>query len=331
LWGMFGDAAAPMNPHGSQASEAWAAGHVGSNAVYVGVIDEGVMRHADLAANLWVNRAEIAGNRKDDDRNGYVDDVSGWDFDAGNNTVYDGVADDHGTHVAGTIGAVGGNAIGVAGINWKVTIIPVKFMGAGGGTLANAIKSIDYLIALKKKQGINLVAINASWSGGGFSQLLLDAINRAGDAGILFVAAAGNGGADALGDNNDVTPSYPSNYECTKGGTRGWDCVIAVSAISHTGDSPAFSNFGAAKVDLAAPGASIMSTVPSSTGTSTYALYNGTSMAAPHVTGAAALYASTHLTATAPQIKAAIMANAVPTPSQAGRSVTGGRLNVSRF
>src|SRR5204862_4054469 len=141
----------------------------------------------------------------------------------------DGTQDDHGTHVAGTIGAVGGNASGVAGMNWTVTMIPAKFLGRRGGTTANAIKALDYLIDLKSRYGINLVATNNSWGGGGFSQALLEAINRGGNAGILFIAAAGNGGSDGVGDNNNTTPNYPSNYVCQS--TSG-DCVIAVAAIT---------------------------------------------------------------------------------------------------
>jgi subtilisin family serine protease len=321
LWGM-------ANQFGSGADQAWAAGHVGNDQVYVGIIDEGVMPHADLGANLWTNPEEIAGNHIDDDGNGFVDDVHGWDFDGNNATVYDGTQDDHGTHVAGTIGAVGGNFSGVAGVNWYVTMIPVKFLGRRGGTTANAVKAIDYLIDLKSRHQINLVATNNSWGGGGFSQSLLSAINRGGNAGILFVAAAGNGGNDGVGDNNDTTANYPSNYVCQ---SLSGDCVIAVAAITSSGARASFSNYGATTVDLAAPGAAIISTVPGKGGASSYASYSGTSMATPHVTGAAALYASTHPGVTAAEIKAAILAAAKPTPSMAGRSVTGGRLNVSGF
>ena len=328
LWGMYGAATSPANAFGSGAGQAWAAGHVGDNNVYVGIIDEGVMPHDDLAVNVWSNPGEIAGNSVDDDGNGYVDDVRGWDFDGNDNTTYDGSQDDHGTHVAGTIGAVGGNAMGVAGVNWAVTMIPAKFLGRRGGTTANAVKALDYLIDLKTRYNINLVATNNSWGGGGFSQALLNAINRGGDAGILFIAAAGNGGSDGVGDNNDTTASYPSNYVCA--GANG-DCVIAVAAITSTGAKSGFSNYGATTVDLGAPGSAITSTVPSKKGTSAYASYSGTSMATPHVTGAAALYASTHPGASAAAIKAAILGSVTPTASMAGRTTTGGRLNVSSF
>jgi subtilisin family serine protease len=280
-----------------------------------------------LAVNVWTNPGEIPNNRIDDDGNGYVDDVRGWDFANNDNTTYDN-GDDHGTHVAGTIGATGGNGVGVAGVNWNITMIPAKFLGRNGGTTANAIKAIDYLIDLKARYGLNLVATNNSWGGGGFSQGLLDAINRSGNAGILFIAAAGNGGSDGVGDDNDAVANYPSNYVCS---SSNGDCLIAVAAITSSGAKASFSNYGKNNVDLGAPGVAILSTVPGRRNSSDYASYSGTSMATPHVTGAAALYASTHPGASAADIKAAILNAAIPTPSLAGRTVTGGRLNVSGF
>lgn len=330
LWGMYGDSTYPANAYGSQAGEAWNAGRTGSNTVYIGVIDEGVMHnHQDLAANMWVNPYETA-DGLDNDGNGYIDDVRGWDFNGNNNTTYDGAADDHGSHVAGTLGAVGGNAAGVAGMVWNVKIISAKFLGSRGGTLANAIRAIDYLTDLKARHGLNIVATNNSWGGGGYSQLLLDAINRGGDAGILFVAAAGNGGADLKSDNNDVVANYPSNYVC-KTPTRNWNCVIAVAALTNTGALASFSNYGVNTVDLAAPGVSIYSTVPGRKNSSSYGAMSGTSMATPHVTGAVGLYAAMHPDATPEQIRAAILAATIPTPALAGKTVTGGRLNVSGF
>jgi subtilisin family serine protease len=318
LWGMYGDTSSPANQYGSQAAEAWANGQTCSSTVYVGVIDEGIMiGHPELAPNIWANLREIPGNGIDDDGNGYIDDVNGWDFAGNDNTVYDGTQDDHGTHVTGTIGAVGGNGAGVAGLCWNVTVISAKFLGRNGGTTANAIKAIDYLNDLKSRQGLNLVATNNSWGGGGFSQALKGAIDRAGAAGILFVAAAGNSSV-----NNDASPHYPSSYVSEN--------IIAVASITSTGALSSFSNYGATTVDLGAPGSGIWSTVPGRRGPS-YASYSGTSMATPHVTGAAAMYAAAHPGATAAQIKAGILSSVVPTPSLNGKTVTGGRLNVSGF
>jgi subtilisin family serine protease len=323
LWGMTGG----TGSFGSGAAQAWAGDHTGDGRVYVGIIDEGVMPHADIADNLFTNEFDPL-DGIDNDGNGLVDDTNGWDFDGNNRTVYDGTQDDHATHVAGTIGAVGGNAMGVAGVNWHVTMIPAKFLGRRGGTTANAVKAVDYITDLKTRHGYNIVATNNSWGGGGFSQALLSAINRGGDAGILFIAAAGNGGNDGVGDNNDAVANYPSNYVCD---SSNGDCVIAVAAITSGGAKASFSNYGANTVDLGAPGAAIYSTVPGKAGASAYASYSGTSMATPHVTGAAALYAATHPLASAAQIKTAILNNTIATASMAGRSVTGGRLNVSGF
>ncbi len=321
LWGMYGDASSPANQYGSQAAEAWAAGTDGSRSVYVGIIDEGVQfTHPDLDANAWVNSFDPV-DGVDNDANGYVDDIHGWDFAGNNNSVYDGGrkgnADDHGTHVTGTIGAEGGNGGGVVGVNWEVTYISAKFLGRLGGTTANAVKAVDYITDLKTRHGLNIVATNNSWGGGGFSQALYDAIERANAANILFIAAAGNGGADSVGDNNDTTPHYPSSYTNAN--------IIAVAAITSTGAKSGFSNYGPTSVDIGAPGSAVWST----TALNTYSSYSGTSMATPHVTGAAALYASTHSGATAAQIKSAILSSAIPTASLAGKVVTAGRLDAN--
>lgn len=323
LWGMYGDASPlKINQYGSQAGEAWNLGHTGSSTVYVGLIDEGYMyTHEDLAPNAGVNPGEIAGNKVDDDGNGYVDDLYGWDFDGNNNSVFDGVQDDHGTHVAGTIGAIGGNKKGVAGVCWSVKIINAKFLGSAGGTLLNAVKAIDYLTDLKIRHHLNLVATNNSWGGGGYSAMLQAAIERANAAGILFIAAAGN---DAR--NTELTVSYPSGYPNSN--------IIAVASITSSGTLSSFSNYALTKVDLGAPGSAIYSTVPVKSRkvtTSGYASYSGTSMATPHVTGAAALYAASSPGATASQIKNAILTSTIPTSSLSGKCITGGRLNVSGF
>jgi subtilisin family serine protease len=323
MWGVLGDALNPANQFGSQANEAWANNHTGSKTVHVGVIDEGAMyNHTDLAGQIWTNPYDPV-DGIDNDGNGYKDDIHGWDFDRNDNSTFDGADDDHGTHVSGTIGAKGGNGSGVAGINWNITIITAKFLGKRGGTTANAIKAIDYITDLKTRHGLLLPATNNSWGGGGFSQSLQNAIERANSANILFIAAAGNGGGDGKGDNNNTVANYPSNYPNAN--------VIAVAALTSTGALASYSNYGSNTVDIGAPGSGIVSTVPSRSGTSAYASYSGTSMATPHVTGGAALYAASNPGASAAAIKQAILSSAVSTPSLSGKCVTGGRLNVSGF
>jgi len=310
LWGMTGS-------FGSQASVAWGKDKIGSSTVYVGIIDEGYQyNHVDLTANAGVNTGEIPGDGLDNDGNGYIDDIYGWDFDGNNNSVYDGTGDDHGTHVAGTIGGVGGNGIGVAGVNWNVKMLSAKFLGAAGGTTANAVKAVDYFTTLKTRatNPINIIATNNSWGGGGYTQSLFDAIQRANNAGILFVAAAGNSSA-----NIDKRLSYPAAYSNAN--------IISVASITSTGALSSFSNYGAKNVDLGAPGSAIYSTLPGNT----YGTYSGTSMAAPHVAGAVALYKSINPSANAAAIKTAILNQGTTTSSLSGKTVTGKRLNVSGF
>lgn len=331
LWGMYGDATTPVNAFGSQAAEAWAAGHIGSASVVVGIIDEGVqITHPDLAANIWTNPSEQP-NGIDDDGNGKVDDIHGWDFYENNSSVYDSTGDDHGTHVAGTIGAVGGNGIGVAGVNWAVTLIPGKFLGPQGGTTEDAVEAVDYFTDLRLNRGVRIVALNNSWGGGPYSQALHDAIIRAAKADILFVAAAGNGDWRGRAVNIDANPYYPACYNTTQGTTTetaaAYDSVIAVTAIDSKGSKASFANYGATTVDLGAPGVGVLSTYPSSA----YAFADGTSMATPHVTGAIALYASTHPAATAAEIRQAILGSTIQTSSLSGKTVTGGRLNLSQI
>ncbi|HYG80171.1 MAG TPA: S8 family peptidase [Pyrinomonadaceae bacterium] len=336
LWGMYGDATTPVNQFGSQAGEAWAAGHTGSSSVYVGVIDEGIdYEHVDLAANIWTNPFDLP-DGVDNDGNGYADDTHGWDFFQDNNSVYDGArpsdyeTDLHGTHVAGTIGAPA-NGLGVVGVNWNVTMISAKFLGPDGGTIADAIAAIDYFVDLKTRHGLNIVALNNSWGGGGYSQALHDAVIRAAKANILFTAASGNGNLAGIGQNNDSKPSYPSNYNTTVGtsteSAASYDAVIAVAALTSTGALARYSNYGLTTVDIGAPGSGVWSTSPNNTLTR----LDGTSMATPHVTGGIALYASTHPGATPQQLRSAVLTTGVATSSLTNKTVTGRRLNVSSF
>jgi subtilisin family serine protease len=315
LWGMYGDGTSPSNAYGSQAGEAWV-NKTDCSSAYVGIIDEGMMfTHEDLAGNVWTNPFDPV-DGVDNDGNGYVDDLHGWDFAGNDNTIYDGSVDDHGTHVSGTVAARGGNGKGVAGVCWQVQLISAKFLGRNGGTTANAIKAVNYITDLKTRHGLNIAATNNSWGGGGYSTGLYDAIASAGAADILFVAAAGNSGV-----NIDSSPSYPASYSNAN--------IIAVAAIDSSGNLASWSNYGATGVDLGAPGVSVWSTVPNKKSQSSYSSYSGTSMATPHVTGAAALYAAGHPNSTAAAIKGAILSTTVSTASLSGKTVTGGRLNIS--
>jgi subtilisin family serine protease len=274
----------------------------------------------------------------DNDGNGYVDDTNGWDFANGDRTVYDASSDDqsngHGTHVAGTIGAIGNNSLGVAGVNWRVKLIITKYLGDDGGSSANIPRVLDYLIDLKQRHGLNIVASNNSYGGSGYSRAVCEAILRAQAANILFVASAGNNNR-----SNDSSPYYPASYTGTIGGSNNCpssapssqnsaDNVLAVAAIESNGARRSSSSWGATSVDLGAPGGSIMST--EATTLSAYGSKSGTSMAAPHVTGAVALLASKPGGASAAQIKSAIMGNTAPTSSLAGRVVSNGRLDVAK-
>lgn len=329
LWGMYSDdqpsAIGPTgttNQFGSQAEKVWNLDLTGSQDVFIGVIDQGIqVNHPDLVANVWVNPFETPADGIDNDGNGYIDDMNGWDFLNDDATVFDNVNDDfHGTHVAGTIGARGGNGVGVAGVAWNVTLISAKFLGAFGGTTEGAILAVDYLTDLKTRHGLDLPATNNSWGGGGFSQSLLDAIVRGAQADILFVAAAGNSNA-----NNDATNAYPTNYDTTQG--AGYDAVISVANITSTGAKSNTSSYGRNTVDLGAPGSNIMSTWPGST----YNAISGTSMAAPHVTGAIALYRSLFQDKTPLEIRTALLDSTTATASMANITVTGGRLDIWKF
>ena len=235
------------------APQAWERS-VGSPGVVVAVLDTGVdYRHEDLAANMWRNPGEIPGNHIDDDGNGFVDDVYGYDFAAdrsGNNDSDPMDIDSHGTHVAGTIGAVGNNGIGVCGVSWQVRLMALKAFRPDMHIYdSDCIEAIDYAVKMKSEFAVNLVAINASFGGGGEDPLQKDAIAAAGDQGIAFVCAAGNDGTDS-----DATPFYPAGYDLPS--------IVAVAATDPEDRLASFSNYGANSVDLAAPGVGILSTVP---------------------------------------------------------------------
>jgi subtilisin family serine protease len=286
------------------APEAWEI-QTGNPNFVIGVIDTGVdYTHPDLAGNIWTNPGEVAGNGIDDDGNGYIDDVRGWDFAYNDNDPMD--VDGHGTHVAGTIAGRGNNGIGVAGVAWNAKIMPLKFLNdQGSGSTSDAIAAIAYATA----QGVKLT--NNSWGGGGYNQALYDAINAAGQAGALFIAAAGNDS-----NNNDASPSYPASYNLAN--------IVSVASTTRTDSLSSFSNYGATSVDLGAPGSSIYSSVPNGG----YATYSGTSMATPHVTGAAALVWSQNPTWTAQQVKDTLMNTGDSLAALAGKTVSGKRLNV---
>ncbi len=318
LWGLnnkaekYGKANADID-----APEAWDS-TTGNTAVVVGVIDTGVdYNHPDLKQNIWTNEDEIPGNNIDDDDDGYVDDVHGINTVAGTGDPMD--YNSHGTHVAGTIGAKGNNGIGVVGVNWNVRIIGCNALGsAGRGGIFAVIQCLNYMIGLKVKHSVNIVAINDSWTTPGYSRVLKNAIEEAGKAGILSVAAAGNDERDI-----DRQPTYPASFDS--------DCVISVAATDRN-DNLWFSlfngsNYGLTGVDLAAPGSNILSTVLSNG----YGYKSGTSMAAPHVTGASAIAWSWNPEVSVAEMKGLLMNTGDRLTNLKGKTVSGKRLNVNRL
>ncbi len=278
----------------------------GSTNVVVAVIDTGIRyTHQDLAAQMWRNPGEIPNNRLDDDGNGYIDDVFGINAITGSGDPLDDHS--HGTHCAGTIGAAANNGYPHVGVAWQVRLMACKFLGAsGGGTYSDAIECIDYAVSKGAK------ILNNSWGGYGYSRALYEAIDRARAAGVLFVAAAGN-----EENNNDVFPMYPASYPLEN--------IVSVAAIDRRDRLADFSNYGLKTVHLGAPGVEIYSSTADSD--SSYDLWDGTSMAAPHVSGTAALILSRYPSADLEELRARIILGTVPTPALQGRTTTGGRLN----
>lgn len=297
--------------YGADAESAWDITQ-GNGDVVVAVIDTGVdYNHPDLAQNIWNNPREIQ-NGIDDDGNGLVDDLHGYNAYANTGDPMDDHS--HGTHCSGTIGARGNNGIGVAGVSWNVKIMGVKFMGSNGsGDLSGAIRGINYVVD-QKRSGVNVRVMSNSWGGGGYSETLERAIQRAADAGILFVAAAGNSAS-----NNDSSPTYPASYNVSN--------VISVAAIQQGNTLASFSNYGANTVNIAAPGVSILSTIPGGG----YGRMSGTSMATPHVAGALGLLFSYDGSLSADAAKARLLSTAIPTEALQGRVKDGRSLNVRRL
>ena len=285
----------------------WAMGFTGSHRVVVAVIDTGIdWTHPDLAANLYTNPGEagdLGGNGVDDDHNGFIDDIHGWNFVNNTNDSRDDMG--HGSHCAGIIGAVGDNGIGTSGVNWNVSLMPVKFLDEyGGGTLENAVNAINYATMMK------VDIMSNSWGGGGESQTMKDAIAAAEAKGILFVAAAGNSA-----DNNDENPTYPASYAV--------DNIISVAATNNRDELASFSNYGVTTVHVAAPGVKVYSTFKEGK----FETLSGTSMAAPHISGLAALMLAEHSDWSAHEIKRRLIQSSVPVPALQGKIRSGGRVD----
>ncbi len=296
-----------VNDADIDANEAWDTITDASNVV-VAIIDTGTdWDHPDLAANIWSNPGEIAGNGQDDDGNGYVDDVRGWDFYSGDSNPDD--ADGHGSHTAGTVGAVGNNGLGVAGVAWSCQMVPLRFLGPQGGYTSDAVSAVEYCTTN------NIRISNNSWGGGGFSSALDNAINASKSIGHVFVAAAGNDGT-----NNDSLPHYPSNYSR--------DNIISVAATDNqdgiANEGTWGSNYGANTVDIGAPGVDIASTWSSGG----YVWSGGTSMATPHVAGVAVLVLAQNPGWSYSQIIDRIYSTARPLSSLSGKCTTGAMVNL---
>ena len=299
---------------------------IGIGNVTVAVLVTGIdYNHSDLNWNVWRNLLETScTDGVDNDGNGFVDDCKGWNFVANDNDPMDDYG--HGTHVAGIIGAKGNNSAGISGLMWMVNMMPLKICDKDGFCgLAEEIAAIDYALDFKKNKGVNLKVINASFGGFGFSQYEKDAIARANDAGVLFIAAAGNGNGDGVGDNNDLMPMYPASYNLPN--------IISVAATDQDDKRVPFSNFGPTTVHVAAPGVYIWSTVPNWMVSPSYGILEtmaGTSMATPHVTGLAGLLSGYYFHLTHTQVRQMILRYVDLKPTLTDWISTGGRVNAFR-
>jgi len=282
----------------------------GSDEVVVAVLDSGVdYNHEDLANNIWSRRANL--DPYEDADLGVVDDEHGYNAVDNDGDPFD--ENGHGTHCAGIIGAEGGNSIGVTGVNWKVRIMPLKFMNAGGfGTTKDAIEAINYAIA-RKRDGVNVRVINASWGSTQRSRALEDVIRKANDEGILFVAASGNSST-----NNDRQPHYPSSYNLPN--------VVSVAALDRNDQLAQFSNYGVRSVHIAAPGKDILSTWLGND----YEEHSGTSMATPVVAGVAALILSQKPNLAVEELRERLLKAVDPVPALKGKIQSGGRIDAAR-
>lgn len=293
-----------------KAPQAWDRS-TGSSQVLVGIVDTGILtNHSDLSGNLSVNINEVPGNGVDDDNNNYIDDVFGYNFVSNNSTVTDN--NGHGTHVSGTIGAVGNNNNGVAGVNWAVRLVSAKVLNENGeGSLEAIALAVHYL----RLRGVS--AINLSL-GGPASSVMYNALLAASNAGIFMSFAAGNGGEDGIGDNNDSssTISFPAKYS--------FPTSVTVAATTSSDSLASFSNYGATSVHIGAPGVDIVSTYNSGG----YAIASGTSMAAPHVAGAAALLKSMNNSLSGSSLKSCILSSVDSISNLSGKVSSGGRLNL---
>lgn len=316
-WGLFNSGGFGKPGADIGATAAWDL-TTGSDEITVAIIDTGTdLSHAELAANAWVNTREVAGNGLDDDNNGFVDDVNGWNFVADNNRVYESPGVDfHGTHIAGTIGARGNNGIGVSGVAWRVKLMALKFLDARSGSTDDAVKAINYVIE-QKKRGVNVKAINASWSGPGDPSSLRKAIDKAGKEGILFVTASGNGGDDGRGDDIDALAEYPASWSTTV------ETILSVASLDRSDGLSGFSNYGHNAVCVAAPGSGILSTF----GGGGYGMLSGTSMATPHVVGISVLVWSQEPELTPQQVRQRIIETSEPVLAVASKVVSCGRAN----